>query len=1001
MIKSVIPIALFILSTHIALSNVVFRFSLDHPSITSAGVFTGDGALIRTLWSGRKYEAGAYTADWDGLDDEGRPAAEGKYSIRVLSDQVEYTWEGVIGNNSDSLTGSTVFSGYSRISGMAFAGNTAFFCKGYSEGSLSYAKFDIRHPRQKQWLNYHPQMTLTTSFVTTDGVNVYWVNIDPPANSNSFIFSTLVRNDSDVVFSKGAEYRSKWGILFTNVIDYVNAAGGEPTGIAVERKGRYLLVSHGGLNQIHIIDKYTGGLVRIETMDHPGYMATDASDDVWICSGDSGAASIKKFKVSSDGRLSAPVLSLGSQIIPLALSVSPDDKTVIVADKTTQQLKAFSNQTGGPLWSLGEPVGYDKDPTVRSDKFYFSDQRASLAKDIRTFITFQPDGSFWVGDPGNARVLHFSQMGKYIDQIMYLPGFYSCGADPNDPTRVFADYLEFKIDYSKPLSPDNGSWTLVKNWGAIIPSRLDDHYNRLAAVTTLSNGHTYALLHEMDKQPAAWQLVELPAEGPLRLTGIEVRGFPTTRLYEDGSLRATTRLIIGKPTVWTKRGLTGFDKMNNPAWSAEDTLAWSPPATREDPGYWGAGFIRPVEITSSGIIIAFDAGVPPHGGDEYHLGGIRVGSHKWLWRTADVTNKNYSGDFPADGSFDIGNGVKYAGSIQLVNGHNILWGYHGEFWKDNQTNKWNHFRDDGLFVGQLGPTGLADTSTAAPGMTGNALSAALVKANGEDLYLYHNDEGGHGGVHRWKITGLNTIREETVAVVLAKGSGGSSSGASPATDLMQGLPNNSTLENGLYGWTRSPQTEDSTSTYSKWWEVHTSIKTSDKWASPDVYIRFRQKQGTAQVSRDLGNTATPLSNWKLSGLVDYEGNLPNDGNDVMDKAGGGMYLDVLDDKGKILIRVYSISVRYKIDTRLYVNDRSLLQSDLIQFMKTTGRPQPMTLAYANGGLTFRYGNLSPVNISPFDPSADPGHPKQMRLYFWGNSSNHERIVDLQDFHFIQ
>ena len=50
-------------------------------------------------------------------------------------------------------------------------------------------------------------------------------------------------------------------------------------------------------------------------------------------------------------------------------------------------------------------------------------------------------------------------------------------------------------------------------------------------------------------------------------------------------------------------------------------------------------------------------------------------------------------------------------------------------------------------------------------MAGNALSASVVEVGG-DLYLYHCDESHHGGVHRWKISGLTSIREQVIPITL-------------------------------------------------------------------------------------------------------------------------------------------------------------------------------------------------------------------------------------------
>ena len=161
------------------------------------------------------------------------------------------------------------------------------------------------------------------------------------------------------------------------------------------------------------------------------------------------------------------------------------------------------------------------------------------------------------------------------------------------------------------------------------------------------------------------------------------------------------------------------------------------------------------------------------GSTEWHLGGVKPGGSDWLWRTARNTGNKYTGAYPADGAFDIGNGVKYAGSGAMVSGRNIIWGYHGESWKGSETNEWDHIYDDGLFIGQFGITGPEILRQEAPAMfAGNSFSAALTTDKSGNVYLYHNDESAHGGVHRWKISDLNSISEQSVPVVLNYGQHG-------------------------------------------------------------------------------------------------------------------------------------------------------------------------------------------------------------------------------------
>ena len=94
-----------------------------------------------------------------------------------------------------------------------------------------------------------------------------------------------------------------------------------------------------------------------------------------------------------------------------------------------------------------------------------------------------------------------------------------------------------------------------------------------------------------------------------------------------------------------------------------------------------------------------------------------------------------------------------------VAGRDIVYGYHGEAWNGGQADQWMHYRDDGLFIGQFGaPVYPAQNRVVAhTGQAGNAFSPQLVRVNGR-LYLWHNDESVHGGVHRWRIDGVEQAR---------------------------------------------------------------------------------------------------------------------------------------------------------------------------------------------------------------------------------------------------
>ncbi|MBG9377063.1 hypothetical protein I5907_12535 [Panacibacter sp. DH6] len=733
-----------------------FSFVLNENRLTSAGVFNTEGKLIRTLWSGVMYNAGKQSASWDGTDDQGRLVKQNSYVVKVLSGNMQYKWQGVIGNTSDSFTGSTVHHAMRRMYGMSIVKNTAFYTTYYNEKASSTFKFNTSEPQKKSAI-YNEGISV--QFVAADEERVYWAGTDTAQN---FIYATNVADDNPVLFSTGKNklLKAKEAI---NIIDATSKSAATISGIAVQHKANYLFVAYDKLNELHVLDKRTGRLVKKIPVNKPRAVTVDRQDNVWIIYDKQENTIVGKFDIENG--LSRPIIRLTNLQQPLAIAVSPDNKMVLVADGgNSQQLKAYDNSGGEFLWSYGKAGGYATDPTVSDDKFFFREDRTGPA----TFIAFEKDGSFWVEDSGNDRVQHFSASRKWIDRIMYRSISYSMFVDHNQPSRVFSDYLEFSIDYTKPLSANNGSWTLVRNWGYNVPAEWDDKYNRLRCVNTLKNGRTYALQHRIanNNSKGKWVLVELPGKGQLRFTNIEIPD--NTQLYPDGSLRRVSKLVPGRPTTWTQRTLKDFDDSDNPVWNEETVLASSPAATKYDPLFWGnINKLKAGEITSSNLVISFDGGLTPNGSDGYHLGAIKVNGNEWLWRTANSTTKAYKGVYPGDGSYDNGNNVKYAGSVALVNDRNIFWGYHGEFWKNSQVNKWTHVYDDGLFVGQFGVTGKEVENLEAPaGMAGNAFAAALVEDKEGNLYLYHNDESYHSGIHRWHISGFNTITEQTIPIQL-------------------------------------------------------------------------------------------------------------------------------------------------------------------------------------------------------------------------------------------
>ncbi|MFM6983750.1 MAG: hypothetical protein ACKOXF_06435, partial [Chitinophagaceae bacterium] len=404
--------------------KVQFNFSLSQASKTSAGVYKRSGnVLVRTLWNNVSYPAGTHTAYWDRVNDDGFMLTDTGYYIKVISNNVAYSWDGTVGNNSDSISGTSKIRAFQRFYSLAFAGQYGYYAVGYTEGIPSCYKFDINKPNSKINILYSPykDIDLQLDYVTTDGSNVYWAGYDPYDVNLSMVFTTKTSDDKEFIHSSGTPKSTLYGRTYASAIDlYTNNPNAHPSGLAVQKNGSFLFVAHKDLNQINVLNKTTGALVQTLTFTAPREICVDPSGNLWVIS---GTNTIEKFSINTNGTINATLLTITGVAEPLAMAVSPNGSKIYILDgAASQQVKIYDNTTGSAISTFGSAGGYINNASVNDYKFYFSDSVTQLSK---PFIAFQSDSSFWLGDVGNERVQHYNASGTYLNRIMCLPHSYS------------------------------------------------------------------------------------------------------------------------------------------------------------------------------------------------------------------------------------------------------------------------------------------------------------------------------------------------------------------------------------------------------------------------------------------------------------------------------------------------------------------------------------------------------------------------------------------------
>ncbi len=794
-------VAMLLLLATSGISATSFTFSLGSAAKTSAGVYRSDGTLVRTLWSGVSYNAGTHSASWDDKDDDGVTVPGGTYTIRLIHHNVTYTWEGVIGNTSASFTGSNIHQGIDMTRDIAFdtTGN-GFIAAGDSEGCITAKRFTTSNPlAPAAMLPGETPWAVNYKWTATDGTLVYFVNSTSGWDNTSFVTAYRVSDNAPHQFSSGLAHSvNGWNF---SVIDRTNkAADGKsvapPTDIAVQQSGSIVAVAHGdyfehvegtvlrpGAGQVRLFDKTSGAFLKTISVTNARKVAFAPTGDLWVvCKNGSGQHVVRRY--TNLGGTPSSALEITGFSHPVAIDVRASDGAIFVADGgTSQQIKVYSS-SGAFVRTYGQAGGYGTDATVAYDKWYLDPSRgAAQETEPESFVSIQPDGTFWVRDPANSRVVHLNASGGYINQIAHLTGrsgsLHTWGvgggghivaADINDATRVFSGWLEFKLDYSKPLQPGdpqalggNNCWRLVKNWGAGLDPNVYDageHFHGMIQVATLTHSgqtRTYALLRRFDGKQ---EVMELPSSGKLRSTGVIFDPAPTGTwannytIYENGELRYGVINEAAQLFTIYRRTLTGINGSGNPSWGTAAVMA-SAPGTNRDPffHYGGGGPVARFSLTQTNLVTSFrSSDHHPLTDRTYHLGAIKVGDNKWAWRASRMQSPND----PPDGRGSFASGGMWSGVV----GRSILYYANGN--GQNYSNQWVHFHDSGLYLGQVGNPSYSNGSTGLngwPNTTMNATSAWAVKGADGNIYAFTTDERHHCGVHRWKISGSDQTVE--------------------------------------------------------------------------------------------------------------------------------------------------------------------------------------------------------------------------------------------------
>lgn len=435
-----------------------FCFILKAPKRTSAGIFSQEGKLIKTLWIGKRFPTGTHYGRWDGTDLNNNLIDRNTIvKVKLVCHALSRSWEGIISN--DDIT-------YTRPISASIMNNKAYFCTDSRSGCNMFWSFDINGfvGQPKPLLFSDPFSSF--GYVATDGTLTYWVRTGCGLYSfpDSFIVATSNKDNKMYCFPKGEDTTNeKWPSILGRVKKR-NAI----TGIAVQKNGQYLLVSYQDKNIVKVFNKTSGELISEFLIQKPGPIAVGPSNEVYV----SSDQILHKHIISEDGMISTKcTLSRFEEMSGISASFDGSMIAAINSKKDNQYIKTHTSYNQNILYILD------------GDKYNFSFDKQSC-------IEFEDSGNFWVGDSGNNRIIKIDSNSKNITKEINFPKEkkYSYCIDIFNVTRVFYGFNEYLVNYETDYNYHKllGSWDIKFYSVASIEKKrygLDSNGNLLQLMT--------------------------------------------------------------------------------------------------------------------------------------------------------------------------------------------------------------------------------------------------------------------------------------------------------------------------------------------------------------------------------------------------------------------------------------------------------------------------------------------------------------------------------------
>ena len=555
-----------------------------------------------------------------------------------------------------------------------------------------------------------------------------------------------------------------------------------PDALALSPDGRQLLVTDIAptSQQVKLFDAASGALLRTYGAAG-GYLAPGA---------DPAVQGAQRFYFSPPPLAGAGLGGAGARPSASALAWTSDGASFWVTDHGNRRLLRVAAASGQALDSLSWLLS-----SYRSAAIAAQPQRV-----FSNFLEFAVDHALPVGAPGAWALVRNWGAGLNASFYAWDYGVATCDgwafagfdagvvtiSDPAGAERTFAT-----VGYH-PYGAGNCSDSTVAVVELVVggsPAAAQCTGGGSAGGGALPPSGGLRLVHVIDARPhapgsLADSLGTFERDGSLRFA----------RTHSNGSSGEFWQGIFARRPSFDAQGCASW-LQGAPSPAAQLLASFNVSANSSQSLMARGSMAQPrMPTTAGGYTAVLDASGGVNGG--FHLGAVAAAGSSsssssggagagWAWRASPYgtwrqvdnetvlqpgnvsVNLRYIDPRDIDGRFGANSsGTNFAGSIAMADGEHLFYGFYGEGWYQSEANQMLHFHETGLFIGQFGtpaaPYPEGNTIYASPGVAGNTFSPSLVRALGGDgsqhLYILTNEETEHGGVHRWRVDGADSVR---------------------------------------------------------------------------------------------------------------------------------------------------------------------------------------------------------------------------------------------------